>query len=138
MHFRSRPDVAKLLALGLPPDDFAIAGSGPLAVRGWIDDPRDIDVVARGIAWARACTYGTPEPAPYSDSLRVRLWQDSVEILNGWFPEKWTTDEVIDTADTIDGLRFVSLSIIICTKQMLSRPRDLLHLAVLREHGLQF
>jgi hypothetical protein len=41
----------KLRALNLPTADYAIFGSGPLAVRGLIEEMHDLDVVARGTAW---------------------------------------------------------------------------------------
>ena len=56
----------ELRSLRLPADDFVICGSGPLFARGWIDDPGDLDIVARGAAWEIVAGLGTVEAAPYS------------------------------------------------------------------------
>jgi len=48
----------ELLNVGLPEGDFALFGSGPLLVRGWIDDVGDLDVIARGTAWDHAQRVG--------------------------------------------------------------------------------
>ncbi|WP_420117628.1 hypothetical protein [Micromonospora sp.] len=129
------PYMRELLSLHLPQQHFAVAGSGPLFARGWISDPGDIDVVARGPAWAAACERGSPSPAPYSDVRRLRLFHGHVEILDGWFPELWSTDLLIDEADVIGGIRFVQLSVVAATKKKLNRLRDREHLAVMAAHG---
>ena len=43
--------LGRLRALELPAEDYAVFGSGPLAVRGLIEHIGDLDVVARGPAW---------------------------------------------------------------------------------------
>lgn len=133
--FRDHPLAKEFFSLDLPPEDYAIAGSGPLFARGWIADPGDIDVVARGRAWDIATAHAEPGPAPYGGVHRVSLFHGDVEILDGWFPERWPTDELIDGADVLAGVRFVQLSVIAATKRLLSRPRDLQHLAVMRRYG---
>lgn len=132
--FIAHPFIRELMSLQLDTDNFAIAGSGPLFARGWIDDPSDLDVVARGSAWTSATQLGKADSAPYSDVHHVSLFDGDIDILDGWFPERWPTDQIIDEADIICGLRFVRLDIIIATKEMLSRPRDLIHLRRIAEH----
>ncbi|WP_435148424.1 hypothetical protein [Micromonospora aurantiaca (nom. illeg.)] len=133
--FRDHPYTRDLLSLDMPLADYAIAGSGPLFVRGWIDDPGDIDVVARRDAWTVAMRHGQPQPAPFGNVQRISVFEGDVEILNGWFPEFWPTDDLIDGADVVEGLRFVQLSVVVKTKQMLMRPRDVAHLAIIRSRG---
>ncbi|MEV4843475.1 hypothetical protein AB0K20_09685 [Micromonospora matsumotoense] len=127
--------IRELLSLHLPQQHFAVAGSGPLFARGWIADPGDIDVIARGPAWTAACKYDTPSPAPYSTVQQLQLFCGHIEILDGWFPELWSTDRLIDEADVIGGIRFVQLAVVAATKQKLNRPRDREHLAVMAAHG---
>lgn len=133
--FRDHPYVKQMLSLGLPPRDYAITGSGPLFVRGLIEDPHDIDVVARGPAWRRATMHTEPILAQYSTVSHVVLFDGDVEVLNGWFPEKWDVDELIDGADILEEIRFVVIPVIIATKEMLRRPRDLQHLKILKARG---
>ena len=125
MTFLDHPLYQELLSLKLAQDNFAIAGSGPLFARGWISDPSDIDVVARGSAWNAAAQLGQVTPAPYSDVHQISLFDGDLEILDGWFPECWPVDQIIDEADLICGLRFVRLDIILTTKRMLGRPERL-------------
>lgn len=126
--------VQELLSLEMPGDHFAIAGSGPLYVRGRIDAINDLDVVARGPAWEIAAAIGVSKPAPYSAVRHISLFQGHVEILDGWFPEYWKLDDLIDGADVMYGIRFVRLEVVLRTKQLLGRPRDLDHLQrLLRE-----
>ncbi|MET7880319.1 hypothetical protein ABZS52_25745 [Micromonospora profundi] len=58
-----------------------------------------------------------------------------MEILDGWFPEIWSTDRLIDEADVIADIRFVQLAVVAATKKMLYRRRDQEHLAVMATHG---
>ncbi|MGW0523078.1 hypothetical protein [Crossiella sp. NPDC003009] len=128
------PFFSELKSFGFPVSDYALAGSAPLYALGLIDDPSDLDVVARGKAWAMAIAAGTPEPAPFGDVKRVQLAGGHVEVLNGWFPTIWSTDEIIDTATTVGGFRFVRLEIIRQSKLLLRRPRDLKHLQLLNNY----
>ncbi|GAA0560465.1 hypothetical protein GCM10010172_49470 [Paractinoplanes ferrugineus] len=119
----------------LPVKDFVIAGSGPLFVRGWISDPHDLDIVARGSAWQMSKALGAVQKAPYSTTQHVQLFDGNLEVLDGWFPEIWPVDELINTADIIDGIRFMALNVVLETKLMMGRERDLEHVEVLHAHG---
>lgn len=139
MHdFLAHPLVRQLFSLNLPTEHFAIAGSGPLFVRGWIDDPGDLDLVARGPAWEIAAELGgPPRSAPYGDVQRIPLFDGHLEVLDGWFPERWSTDHLIDDADKLAGLRFVTLDVVGAVKRALDRPRDRAHLKIMLAHGFQ-
>jgi hypothetical protein len=130
------PFFVALSRLQLPGTDFAIAGSGPLFARGWIPDIGDLDVIARGTAWKKACKLGEVINAPFSRTRMVPLFNGKIEVLDGWFPEIWSVDKLIDEADHICGLRFVQLDIVFASKEMLQRPRDKMHLNVLTAHGI--
>jgi hypothetical protein len=135
---KDHPHIRALLALSLDPAGYVIAGSGPLFARGWIDVISDIDIVARPEVFATAARWATPEPAPYPPTRRILLprWdRHDVEILDGSFPARWRVDDLIARADTIEGLRFAPLDVVIATKRMLGRPRDVEHLKVLALHG---
>jgi hypothetical protein len=133
--FLQHPGYRLLLSLNLPHEDFAIAGSGPLFARGWITDPEDVDVVARRSAWEVSRQLGTVSDAPFSQVARVLLFEGQIEVLDGWFPELWDVNELIDQADVIRGLRFVKMEVVAESKRLLQRPRDKLHLQVISEHG---
>ena len=125
----------ELLSLQMPVGDFAVGGSGPLFARGWIADPSDLDIVARGSAWRIAASRGPILPAPYSSARRVRLFDGDLDVFDDWFPEIGSVDELIDGADVLGGLRFIALDAVVLTKRMMGRDRDRAHLDVLRAHG---
>jgi hypothetical protein len=132
--FLSYPHVRDLLSLNLNVDDFAFIGSAPLFARSWIEDPGDIDIVARASAWTAVAGLGEVTRIPDSEVRKISLFDGKVEILDGWLPEYWSADEMIDGADIIYGLRFVRLEIIAKAKRLLSRPKDLKHLRIISEH----
>ena len=102
--FLSHQFVCELSSLGLNPCDYVIAGSGPLFVRGWIDDPGDIDVVARGGAWDRAKDLADPRPSRRGDAQQVTLFGGHIQILNRWIPQFGSVDFLIGKSDFICGL----------------------------------
>ncbi|GIF46766.1 hypothetical protein DFJ67_1456 [Asanoa ferruginea] len=136
INFLHNPCFVALLKLGLPTEDFAIAGSGPLFARGWIEEISDVDVVARGAAWRQAAALGKIARAPFFPVNRVTIADGKVEVLDGWFPEIWAVDDLIDNADVFQGLRFVQLSVVLTTKRLLGRPRDKAHLRLIESHEL--
>ncbi|GIE93244.1 hypothetical protein [Paractinoplanes rishiriensis] len=125
----------ELRSLRLPVEDYVIAGSGPLFARAWIDDPTDLDIVARGAAWRIAAELGPIAPARYTSSQCVQLFDGDLDIFDDWFPGMGTVDELIKDADVIAGLRFLALDVVAATKKMMGRPRDVAHLAAMRAHG---
>jgi hypothetical protein len=132
--FLDCPYVQDLRSLQLDPSHFAFIGSAPLFVRGWISDPGDIDLVARASAWDAALRMGNAETIPGSAVRKVSLFQGTVEILDGWIPRISSADDMIDTADVIDELRFVNLDIVKDVKRFLGRDKDHKHLRIISEH----
>jgi hypothetical protein len=133
--FLDHPYVRNLVSLDLDASNFAFIGSAPIFARGWIGSPNDIDVVARESAWNTALQLGDVSLVPNSTVRKVSLFDGNVEILDGWFPERWSVDEMIDGSDILYGLRFVSLDIVTAVKRLLSRPKDLTHLRIISKHA---
>ncbi|MGY0231033.1 hypothetical protein [Longispora urticae] len=128
------PLFRKLLSLNLSPEDFVVAGSGPLFARGWIQDPSDLDIVVDDHGWRRALQWGVPHAAPFGYAEVVNPFGAEIEVLNAWFG--WNVDRLIDDADVIAGIRFARLDVVATTKLLVGRPRDLVHLEIMRRHGL--
>lgn len=68
--------------LGLPPADYAVFGSVPLLACGLIQEVSDLDLLARGAAWAKAQTLGEAVRAPHGDVV-IQL-PNRIDIFNGW------------------------------------------------------
>lgn len=112
-----------VLNLGLPAEDYALAGSAPLLAHGLRGELGDVDVVARGRAWDLAQLFGRPVRAR-SGGKMVRLSGGRIEIFDSWFPEELTVDALIRRADVIEGIRFVSLRDTLAWKRYLNRDKD--------------
>jgi hypothetical protein len=119
----------RLARLALPAGEYALHGSGPLLAHGLVDSVGDLDVVARGAAWARALELGRPVPG--RQDLVVALPGD-LEVWSGWLDED--VDELIDGAETVAGLPCVRLERVLAFKEALGRPKDRHHIELLRRH----
>ena len=113
--------------------DFAVFGSGPLIVRGIIEAANDLDVVSRGRAWERALGVGELVSLP-DGAMVVSCFDGSVTIGRSWAYGDFDIDELINTAEVIDGLPFVRLEHVVRYKEIAARPKDLVHLELLAEH----
>ncbi|MFH1631477.1 MAG: hypothetical protein ABIA47_00420 [bacterium] len=124
-------DVIK--ALELPIKDFAIVSSGPMIVRNLIPCNHDIDILARGKAWEMVTKLGEVTQAAMRDHM-VKLENGTIEIFDGWAPSDRSDDELIDSAEMIDGLPFVKLEYVLEYKKKLGRVKDLKHVEILEAY----
>lgn len=115
---------AAVAALALPDGDWALCGSAPLLAHGLVDRIGDVDVLARGAAWARALELG---PARRRRRDRVVAAAPGVEVFDGWLG--MDRDGMIDGAERLHGLPFVRLEHVLAYKRRLDRPKDRAHSA---------
>lgn len=117
--------------LGLPAGHFVLFGSAPLLVRGIVPPTGDIDVLARGPAWAAARRLGpVVRLSPYDVDV-VRLLDGRIEIGTVWGIGDVDVDDLIDHAEVIDGLPFAGLGQVRAYKELAGRPKDREHLRLL-------
>lgn len=121
----------ELRALNLPRDDFAVFGSGPLIVRGVIPATNDIDVICRGVAWERVAAIGEKTYLPKYRIEIVSMDQGRLTFGTSWAIGDFDVDELIDTAEVIDGLPFVRLEHVVAYKRIANREKDREHLKLL-------
>ena len=127
------PDVFEALRdLALPEADYAVFGSGPLIVRRIAPFANDLDVVCRGAAWSYACQRGELVHLDDHGVDVVSVLDGRITIGRSWAYGTPDIDELIDTAELINGLPFVRLSHVIEYKTIAGRPKDLAHLEALR------
>jgi hypothetical protein len=123
----------RLRSLDLTPGEYAVFGSGPIAVRGLIDKVRDLDVIVRGETWQQVRALGV---------VVMKGGDEMVDLGNGLtFGRSWgygvfNIEKLIDDAEIIEGLPFVRLDAVIEFKKIADRPKDREHLTALRESGL--
>lgn len=128
----NHPLILKLLSLGLPAKDYAVFGSGPMFAHGLKDLGHDLDLVARGEAWKMMLQSGQIDT---SKGYPIATYFDGeIEAFDSWGPGKWDTDELIDTAEEIEGIRFVQLEKVLAWKKVMNRPKDVEHVRLIEEY----
>lgn len=123
-----------LCDLELPVGDYAIFGSGPLIVRGIIHAGNDVDVICRDAAWKRVQELGPLQYLPEHDVDVVTLYEGALSFGTRWAIGEFDVNELIDTAEFIDGMPFVRLEHVIAYKQIAGRPKDIEHLRLVELH----
>lgn len=116
-------------SLGLPQGDFALHGSAPMLAHGILDEINDVDIVARGAAWEYAKRLAPLQQGRKDDVVRPR---PEVEIFDGWLGDD--TDQLIDGAELIEGVPFVTLEEVLRFKRRLGRPKDEKHLRLIEQY----
>ena len=119
--------------LELPVGSYAIYGSGPLIVRGVIEATNDLDLVSRSPAWDRAYELGVPTVLEEHGVEIVSFLDGAITVGRSWAYGDVDIDRIIDTAEVFDGLPFARLEYVVAYKEAAARPKDLRHLAALRD-----
>ncbi len=125
----------RLRQLDLPPQGYAIFGSGPLAIRGIIPLSNDLDILCRKDVWETVSQIGCIEFLPEYDVTVATLSGGAVTFGMEWGIGNFNIDELINTAEIIDALPFVRMEHVICYKKIRSSEKDLLHLDALKASG---
>jgi hypothetical protein len=106
--------------LELPMGEYAISGSGPLAIRG-IRDSKDLDILVTEELWnALTVKYSHKEAV----SLRIGNIEVFCEKLFGENSVGPKVEEQIRAAETIQGYPFVNLETIKFYKRLGNRDKD--------------
>ena len=126
--------IDRLRTLALPVGDYAVFGSGPLIVRGIVEAANDLDVISRGRAWERALQLGDLVYLEEHDVEVLSLNDGAITVGTSWAYGEFDIDQLIDTAETIDGLPFVRLEHVVRYKEAAARPKDLAHLRALTDY----
>ena len=121
--------VEELIELALPIGDWALFGSGPLLMRGWVDEVGDLDVISRDLAWEKAQNLGSPLELP-NGTVNYEIGQ-GITVGTSWAYGDFSIAELIDSAETIDGIPCVRLEHVVAFKEIAGRPKDQKHLAMI-------
>lgn len=120
-----------LAGLRLPPSDYVVTGSGPLLAYGLKTTVHDLDLVARGEAWRTAVEHGRVTFAASGLGLRVELFEGRIEVFDHWLAGFSDVDAMIDSAERVEGIPFMSLADTLRWKRGLGRAKDLPDIALL-------
>lgn len=122
----AHPLIRRLTQLDLDRDNFVIFGSGPLFAHGIRRKIHDLDVVARGSAWRRVCEQGVSSAGKISGAPAMHFGGDQIQFFREWISTDWNSDDLIDRAEIIEGLRFARLADVLAYKRMLMRSKDIM------------
>lgn len=133
MH-RSQSEATKQLfdelrRLDLPAGQYAVFGSGPMGIRG-LREIRDVDVIASPALFSELTT---KYPVEDHEHGLHKIQIGHVEILDGWYPKVGELEDLIASAEKIDGLPFVRLEKVLSWKQAYRRDKDDKDIRLLKE-----
>ena len=121
----------QLRQLELPTNDYAIFGSGPLAIRKIIPSCNDLDIICRREVWDTVCQIGKTEYLSEYKVTVASFSDNAITFGTAWGIGDFDVDELIDTAEIIESLPFVRIKHVVAYKIVRSSAKDLMHLAAL-------
>ena len=113
----------ELKDLGLPENEYAIFGSGPLAIRS-LRENLDIDIVVSENLWNNLID-------KYGLSGRG-VCIGNVDVYRDWFG--MDIDDLIKNSEIIEGFRYVCLNDVVKWKENTSRDKDKKDLILIRDY----
>ncbi len=118
----------ELKKLNLPVDKFAVFGSGSMAIYG-IRENGDLDIIVKMDLWNELV-----KKFEFKKGRDNVLVVGEIEIFRDWFMDEFGgVDKYIDSADIIDGIRFVKLIHIIEWKKKRGNEKDLKDIELIEE-----
>jgi len=109
--------IDELKALALPSDQYAVFGSGPLAVRN-IRRNNDIDIIVTPALWDDLSKKHEVKDGRSISLGHVEIWKDQLPYFED-------VVRLIEDADIFDGIRYVKLMHLIEWKSMRNDPKDI-------------
>jgi len=116
----------ELKKLNLQKEEYAIFGSGPLAIRG-IRESQDIDIIVKPRLWNKLSKKYSKE----NDKL-IKI--GSIEIYKNWVPWFKDINKIIEDADTFEGIRFAKLKYVLAWKKAYNREKDKKDIQLIKEY----
>lgn len=108
--------LSDLKKLNLPSDKYAVFGGGPLAIRG-LRDNEDLDIIVKRELWNKLIK-------KYGSNNGRSIVIGKIEIWADWLPWLDDINKLIDSADIIEGMRFVRLDYVLGWKRKANRAKD--------------
>ncbi len=120
--------------LNLPDGEYAIFGSGPMAVRG-IKPTDDLDVMVASELYKKLKEiYSEKQKQGYKEIVYYLEPIQGIEVIKANISGFNNPESVISRAELIEGLRFVLLKDIIAWKKKMARPKDFEHIKMIEDY----
>ena len=112
--------------LNLPKNLFAIFGSGPLAARN-LREANDLDIIVKDDLWNSLIQ-------KYKLTEKGSIKIGEIEIFKDWLPWIENKDDLINSADFIDGYKYVKLEYVLKWKKALNRDKDKIDIELINRY----
>lgn len=113
----------KVKELNFPLGQYALFGSGPMAIRG-LRENRDADIIAADELF-EVCRADTKWRTKRFDDGNEYLVFEEMELFKNWGPGEWDIGKLIKSSEIIDDLPFVNLENVLKWKKIYGREKDL-------------
>ena len=120
--------------LALPSGDYVVTGSAPLLAHGLKSSIHDLDLVARGKAWEIAASMAPVVGSQSGFGLRIVLNHGAIEVFDHWVGGLTDVDAIVDNAEFVDGVPFMSLKDTMLWKRGLGRAKDLADVRLIEQY----
>ncbi|MCX6744612.1 MAG: hypothetical protein NTX82_03755 [Candidatus Parcubacteria bacterium] len=123
----------ELKNLNLPIGQYAIFGSGPLSIRN-LRESDDLDIIVKPELWDNLTKKYPPVTKQGIKEQYTFIPIGNIEIFNSWVNLSGKINEMIDTAEIIEGFPFVKLGYVKEWKTFMGRDKDNIDLKLIEEY----
>jgi hypothetical protein len=116
----------ELKKLNLPPNQYAIYGSGPMGIRK-IKEINDLDIVVKNDLYKKLLEKHKETKLGCLSIGKIEIYPARNALIDN-------PDEVIDRSETIDGYKFITLKDLIDWKRKMGREKDLKDIELIEEY----
>jgi len=123
----------ELKDLNLPSGQYAIFGSGPLAVRN-LREANDLDLIVKQKLWDKLTQKYSIQTKETAKGAVISINTGNIEVYKDWLNLTPKINEMINNAEIINNLPFVKLDYVIEWKTYMGRDKDKNDLKLIEEY----
>jgi predicted nucleotidyltransferase len=133
---KQHPLFQKLDSLNIPKNDYVIMGSGIMFALGIRELERldDIDILVTQKGWDITKGLSTTLYDDEWDCEYLYLFDEQIEIWEGWGPGQYISEELIKSSITIDGYNFCNIDEVVRWKKEVGREKDIKHIHMIENY----
>ncbi|MGD8373586.1 MAG: hypothetical protein PVI21_01885 [Candidatus Woesebacteria bacterium] len=119
----------KISELNLPKNSYVVVGGGTLVALGLLDWDEDVDI----------CVAPEIFELYKSNGWRQEKWGDKIVLKNDVYDVgvgfgDWTLADLLADSMLVNDIPFISLKKLLQWKQRMGRPKDLLHIELIKKY----